>query len=148
MILNIHYLCHALLFQCIFTGEYSHLLAPYHSQANWILAYVNKIVELNMSLVYCVVQSSFHYWQWYPFVDTGTKRASTIYYESLVFINHIFSCISQQMATASLIFWELRLYWILSGISKRIQLNLLNIQDTKRMELGVSCFRAILKDTK
>ena len=30
----------------------------------------------------------------------------------------------------------------------RIQLNLLNIQDTKRMELGVSCFRAILKDTK
>ena len=30
----------------------------------------------------------------------------------------------------------------------RIQLNLLNIQDTKRMELGVSCFRAILKGTK
>ena len=23
---------------------------------------VNRIVELNMSLVYCVVQSSFHYW--------------------------------------------------------------------------------------
>ena len=52
------------------------------------------------------------------------------------------------MATASLIFQKVRLYLILSGISMRIQLSLLNIQDAKRMELGVSCFRAILKDAK
>ena len=36
------------------------LLTPYHSQANCIYATANKIVELNMSLVYCVVQSSFY----------------------------------------------------------------------------------------
>ena len=63
MTLNIHYLCHALLFQCIFTGEYIHLLAPYHSQANCILTYVNKIVEFKYESclrIYCVVQSSFH----------------------------------------------------------------------------------------
>ena len=65
-------------------------------------------------------------------------------YERLVFISHIFARIFQQKATASLIFQKFRLYWILSGISMRIQLNLLNIQDTKRMELGVSCLRAIL----
>ena len=47
---------HNLLFQCIFASEYSHLLTPYHSQANCI----NKIVELNMSLFYHVVQPSFH----------------------------------------------------------------------------------------
>ena len=40
------------------------LFAPYHSQANWIYkATANKIVELNMSLVY-----SYH-----AFVDTITK---------------------------------------------------------------------------
>ena len=67
-------------------------------------------------------------------------------YESLVFVSHIFTRISQRKATVNIP--EVRLYWILSGISMRIQSNLLNIQDTKRMELGVSCFRAILKDTK
>ena len=36
MTVNMHYLCHALLFQCIFAGEYSRLLAPHHSQANFI----------------------------------------------------------------------------------------------------------------
>ena len=36
------------------------LLTTYHSQANCIYATANKIVELNMSLVYCVVQSSFY----------------------------------------------------------------------------------------
>ena len=60
MTVNMHYMCHALLFQCIFANEYSRLLAPHHSQANCNQANVNKIVELNMSLVYCVVQSSFH----------------------------------------------------------------------------------------
>ena len=62
MTVNMHYLCHAVLFQstCIFAGEYCCLLAPRHSQANCIQANVNKIVELNMSFVYCVVQSSFH----------------------------------------------------------------------------------------
>ena len=49
---NMNYLCNALLFRCIFAGKYSHLLAPHHLQANCIYANVNKIVELNMSLVY------------------------------------------------------------------------------------------------
>ena len=34
--------------------------------ANCLQANVNKIVALNMSLVYCVVQFSFHDRQWYP----------------------------------------------------------------------------------
>ena len=36
MTVNVHYLCHALLCQCIFASEYGHLLTPYHSQANCI----------------------------------------------------------------------------------------------------------------
>ena len=36
MTVNMHYLCHALLFQCIFADEYSRLLASHHSQANCI----------------------------------------------------------------------------------------------------------------
>ena len=60
MTVNMHYLCHALLFQCIFAGEYSRPLASHHSQANCTYANVNEIVELNMSLIYFVVQSSFH----------------------------------------------------------------------------------------
>ena len=77
------------MFQCIFAGEYNHLLTPYCSQANCIEANVNKIVELNMSLFYHVVQPSFHDRQWYPFVDTETKSAYTIM--KAVFINHIIS---------------------------------------------------------
>ena len=61
MTVNIHYLCHALLFQCTlylqFAGEYSRLLAPHHSQANCIQANVNKIVELNMCLLCCSIHS-------------------------------------------------------------------------------------------
>ena len=45
-----------------------------------------------MSLVYCVVQFSFHDQQWYPFVHTGTERAYTIM--KAVLINHIFAHIS------------------------------------------------------
>ena len=64
MTVNMHYLCHALLFQCTlylqFAGECSRLLAPHHSQANCIQANVNKIVELNMCLLCCSIQSSFH----------------------------------------------------------------------------------------
>ena len=78
MSVNMHQFCHALLFQCIFAGKYSCLVAPHHWQANCVLVNVPKIVELNMSLVYYVVQSSFHDRHWYPFVDTRTKRASTI----------------------------------------------------------------------
>ena len=36
----------------------------------YLRANVNKIVELNISPVYRVVQSSFHDWLWYPFVDS------------------------------------------------------------------------------
>ena len=56
-----HYLRHALLFQCIFAHEYkclSSLLTIHRlivSKQN-----ANKIVELNMNLVHCVVQYSFH----------------------------------------------------------------------------------------
>ena len=59
MTVNMHYLCHALLFQCIFAGEYSRILAPHHSQANCIQANVNEIVELNY-IIYYVVQSSLN----------------------------------------------------------------------------------------
>ena len=52
MTVYMRYSCLALLFQCIFAGEYSRLLAPRYSQANCIQA------ELNVSLVSCVVQSS------------------------------------------------------------------------------------------
>ena len=58
MSVNIHYLCHALLFQCIFAGAnttVSSLLTII--QANCIQAHVNKIVEFNMSFVYYVLQS-------------------------------------------------------------------------------------------
>ena len=62
MTVNMHYLCHALLFQCTlylhFAGEYSRLLAPQHSWANCIQANVNKIVELNMCLLCCSIQST------------------------------------------------------------------------------------------
>ena len=60
MTVNMHYLCHALLFQCtyIFAGEYRRLLAPQHSLANCIQANVNKIVELNMCLLCCSIQST------------------------------------------------------------------------------------------
>ena len=47
---------------------------------------------LQTSLVYRVVQSSFHDRQQYPFVDTETKGAYTII--KAVFINHIFALIS------------------------------------------------------
>ena len=66
MIVNMHYLCHALLFQCtcVFSGEYSRLPAPHHSQANYIQANMNKSVEFNMCLLFtCSIQSSFHDWQ-------------------------------------------------------------------------------------
>ena len=36
----------------------------------YLRANVNKIVELNISPVYRVVQSNFHDWLWYPFVDS------------------------------------------------------------------------------
>ena len=36
----------------------------------YLRANVNKIVELNISPVYRVVQSRFHDWLWYPFVDS------------------------------------------------------------------------------
>jgi len=50
-------MCHC----CIFAREYSLLsLLPHYSQANCIQATGNKIVDLNMSIVYCVVQFSFH----------------------------------------------------------------------------------------
>ena len=62
MTVNMHYLCHALLFQCTlylqFVGEYSRLLAPHHSQVYCIQANVNKIVELNMCLLCCSIQST------------------------------------------------------------------------------------------
>ena len=47
MTVNMHYLCHALLFQCtcIYASKYSHLLAPHHSQDTCIQANVNKIIE-------------------------------------------------------------------------------------------------------
>ena len=47
-----------------------------------------------MSLFYHVVQPSFHDRQWYPFVDTETKRAYTIM--KAVFINHIIRELKQQ----------------------------------------------------
>ena len=47
------------------------LLTPHFSPANCIFAAVNKTVELNMSLVYCVIQSSFHD----PVIPFQTKRA-------------------------------------------------------------------------
>ena len=61
MTVNMHYLCHAVLFQstCIFAGEYCCLLAPRHSKANCIQANVNKIVELNMCLLCCSIQCRF-----------------------------------------------------------------------------------------
>ena len=36
----------------------------------YLRANVNKIVELNITPVYRVVQSSFRDWLWYPFVDS------------------------------------------------------------------------------
>ena len=49
-------------------------LAPYYSLANCIQATANKIVDLNnyMSLVYCVVPSSFHD----PQYESGFARTS------------------------------------------------------------------------
>ena len=63
-----HYLCHALLFQCIFAGEQDTNVSPRQSLQKYLRLIVsvqssaNEIVELNnyMSLVYSVVQSSFH----------------------------------------------------------------------------------------
>ena len=64
MTVKMHYLCHALLFQCTlylqFAAECSRLRAPHHSQANCIQANLNKTVELNMSLLCCSIESSFH----------------------------------------------------------------------------------------
>ena len=94
MTVNMHYLCHVLLFQCtyIFAGEYRRLLATHHLQGDCIQANVNKIVELNMCLLCRSIQSSFHDRQWYPFVHTGTETANTIM--KAVFSNHIFDRIS------------------------------------------------------
>ena len=55
----------ALLFQCIFAGE------DKRSSPLVTICRLIASIELNMSLVYCVVQSSFH--DPHPFVDTITK---------------------------------------------------------------------------
>ena len=42
MTVNMQYLCRALLFQCIFAGEYSRLHAPHHSQ---LIVYKQKSIK-------------------------------------------------------------------------------------------------------
>ena len=65
------------------------LLAPHHSQVNCIYATLNKIVELNMSLVllFCSIQFLHSWSAVIPFVDTWTKFTYTIM--KAVLINHI-----------------------------------------------------------
>ena len=55
-----HYLCHTLVFHCIFAGEYSRVSSLLTIRRIFV-ATVNKIVELNMSLVLmlrCSIQFS------------------------------------------------------------------------------------------
>ena len=53
------FICQSVSLQSVFVAHRSPL-APHHSQADCIETTVNKIVELSMSLVYCVVQFSFY----------------------------------------------------------------------------------------
>ena len=56
MTVYMHYTCYTLLFQCIFAGECKSLSSFLTVQR----LIVSKLVELYMSLAYCVIQSSFH----------------------------------------------------------------------------------------
>ena len=99
MTVNIHCTCvtHLILLQCIFVGEFGRLLAPHHSQANCVKPNPNRTVELNISLVYCVVQSNFMIGSYALSLTLELKGLSLIYlhnYESAVFINHILARIS------------------------------------------------------
>ena len=71
---TIHYLYHALLFQCVFFRR----IQPSPCSSPFVGYLATSKCEWNMSLVYCVVQPSFH-----------TSRL-----EKAVFINHNFACIS------------------------------------------------------